>query len=171
MRVWSLATKECKAELREHDHVVECIAWAPASAHEPVNEALAVAPLPHSNTDNGDTKATAAPATPASNKLTGPFLASGSRDKTIKFWDAITGMCLFTLVLNIPCTLLLLVDAFALPVQTGHDNWVRGLKFHPGGKYLVSSSDDKTIRVWNIANKRYQKAIDAHSHFVTSVGK
>ena len=27
-----MATAECKAELREHDHVVECVAWAPESA-------------------------------------------------------------------------------------------------------------------------------------------
>lgn len=25
VRVWVVATKECKAELREHEHVVECI--------------------------------------------------------------------------------------------------------------------------------------------------
>ena len=55
-------------------------------------------------------------------------------------------------------------------MQSGHDNWVRGLHVHPGGKYLVSVADDKTMRVWNIATKRYQKAIDAHSHFVTAVG-
>lgn len=28
----------------------------------------------------------------------GPFLASGSRDKTIKIWDVHAGVCLFTLV-------------------------------------------------------------------------
>ena len=28
----------------------------------------------------------------------GPFLLSGSRDKTIKLWDASTGACLMTLV-------------------------------------------------------------------------
>ena len=32
------------------------------------------------------------------NALPGPFLASGSRDKSIKVWDINTGMCLFTLV-------------------------------------------------------------------------
>ena len=29
IRVWMASTKECKAELRGHEHVVECIAWAP----------------------------------------------------------------------------------------------------------------------------------------------
>ena len=29
IRVWVASTKECKAELRGHEHVVECVAWAP----------------------------------------------------------------------------------------------------------------------------------------------
>ncbi|KAL3170107.1 hypothetical protein MRX96_015170 [Rhipicephalus microplus] len=33
VRVRVVGTKECKLELREHDHVVECFAWAPESAH------------------------------------------------------------------------------------------------------------------------------------------
>jgi FOG: WD40 repeat len=51
----------------------------------------------------------------------------------------------------------------------GHDNWVRGVTFHPGGKYLVSCGDDKTLRVWDTANKRNMKTLEAHSHFVTSL--
>lgn len=39
VRVWVVASKECKAELREHEHVVECIAWAPESAHPTILEA------------------------------------------------------------------------------------------------------------------------------------
>ncbi len=39
VRVWVVSTKECKAELREHDHVVECIAWAPEAANPAINEA------------------------------------------------------------------------------------------------------------------------------------
>lgn len=57
-----------------------------------------------------------------------------------------------------------------LVVLNGHDNWVRELVFHPGGKYLVSASDDKTIRVWDLRNKRCMKTLYAHSHFCTSVG-
>ncbi|KAK7506109.1 hypothetical protein BaRGS_00002831 [Batillaria attramentaria] len=129
LRVWSVSSKECKMELREHEHVVECLAWAPESAAPAITEAASI-----------DAKNT---------KRNGPFLASGSRDKTIKFWDVSTGLCLFTLV--------------------GHDNWVRGLVFHSGGKYLLSASDDKTLRIWDIANKRNHKTLQAHSHFTTSL--
>lgn len=66
-------------------------------------------------------------------------------------WDVSSGLCLFTLI--------------------GHDNWVRGVVFHPGGKYIISASDDKTLRVWDIRNKRNMKTLDAHSHFCTSLGK
>eukprot|EP00050_Salpingoeca_kvevrii_P013089 m.26745 g.26745 ORF g.26745 m.26745 type:complete len:96 (-) comp4655_c0_seq2:228-515(-) len=56
---------------------------------------------------------------------------------------------------------------FAL--QQGHDNWVRALVFHPGGKFLLSCSDDRTVRVWDIAQKRCYKTLEAHAHFVTSI--
>lgn len=39
VRVWVVATKECKAELREHEHVVECISWAPESAYPTILDA------------------------------------------------------------------------------------------------------------------------------------
>ena len=78
VRVWAVATKECKAELREHEHVVECIAWAPESAAPYINEA-----------SGNDVK---------KGQRSGPFLISGSRDKSIKVWDVSTSMCLFSLV-------------------------------------------------------------------------
>jgi platelet-activating factor acetylhydrolase IB subunit alpha len=54
--------------------------------------------------------------------------------------------------------------------QTGHDNWVRSVKFHPGGKFLLSVADDKTLRVWDLASKRLFKTLDAHSHFASCLG-
>lgn len=52
---------------------------------------------------------------------------------------------------------------------TGHDNWIRSLVFHPGGKYLLSASDDKTIRCWDLTQEgRCVKTVtDAHGHFVS----
>jgi platelet-activating factor acetylhydrolase IB subunit alpha len=58
------------------------------------------------------------------------FMATGSRDKTIKVWDS-CGNCVMTL--------------------RGHDNWVRALAFHPGGKYILSVSDDRTLRCWDLS--------------------
>lgn len=67
VRIWIVSSKECRNELRAHDHVVECIAWAPESASNAINEAA-----------GSDNKKGGA--------HLGPFLASGSRDKTIRYF-------------------------------------------------------------------------------------
>jgi platelet-activating factor acetylhydrolase IB subunit alpha len=78
------------------------------------------------------------------------YLASGGRDKLIKIWEVKEGKEIATLV--------------------GHDNWVREVMFHPNGKFLISVSDDKTIRMWDLHSFRCIKKItEAHTHFVTSV--
>lgn len=78
------------------------------------------------------------------------FMATGGRDKTIRLWDA-RGQCLKTLI--------------------GHDNWVRSLVFHPGGKYLISVSDDKSIRCWDLSQEaKCVKVLgDSADHFVNCV--
>lgn len=53
----------------------------------------------------------------------------------------------------------------------GHDNWVRALVFHPGGKYLLSVSDDRTLRCWDLTQegKCVRTLSDVHGHFVSSL--
>ena len=75
----------------------------------------------------------------AKDKVNKEYLFSASRDKSIKLWDAIGGVCIFTF--------------------TGHDNWVRSLCEHPNGKYVVSCSDDKSIRLWDLKNGLCQKKL------------
>ncbi|EST05090.1 WD40 repeat [Kalmanozyma brasiliensis GHG001] len=130
-RIWELSTGETKVELRGHEHVVEVAIFAPIASYTAIRELAGL-------TAPKDASATA----PAQ------FVASGSRDKTIRIWDS-AGQCLKTLV--------------------GHDNWVRGLAFSPNGKYLLSVSDDKTMRIWELKTGRCTKTIDAHQHFCTSV--
>jgi len=78
----------------------------------------------------------------------GKYIASGSRDKTIKIFDTMTGSCIMTL--------------------EGHDNWVRDLCFHSDGKHIISVSDDKTVRIWNLRQRRCIRTInDAHQHFIS----
>jgi len=85
---------------------------------------------------------------PATNSA--EFVATGGRDKLIKIWDG-RGSLIRTL--------------------TGHDNWIRAIVFHPGGRYLLSVSDDKTIRCWDLTQdcKCVKTVDDAHGHFVTSL--
>uniref|UniRef100_A0A7N8WRT4 Lissencephaly-1 homolog n=1 Tax=Mastacembelus armatus TaxID=205130 RepID=A0A7N8WRT4_9TELE len=123
VRVWVVTSKECKAELREHEHVVECIAWAPDSAHPTILE------------------------------------ATGSE---VHMAAAASDFNLLTLAISFSC-------CFFHLHSVGHDNWVRGVLFHPGGRFIVSCADDKTIRIWDYKNKRCMKTLCAHEHFVTSL--
>jgi platelet-activating factor acetylhydrolase IB subunit alpha len=130
-RLWDAASGDAKCVFLGHEHVVECVALAPPRAY------------PHLATLAGLKKPP-----PASSSA--EFVATGSRDKTIKLWDG-RGTLIKTLI--------------------GHDNWIRGLVFHPGGKYLLSASDDKTIRCWDLTQEgRCVKTVeDAHGHFVSCI--
>jgi platelet-activating factor acetylhydrolase IB subunit alpha len=152
IRLWNFAKAECTTVLRGHSHVVECIAFSPPTTP----------PLTQENEQNERQTGGATGATrgvgashgrtrrPSRSKATsgsGVYIASGSRDKSIKIWETATGQEVMTL--------------------TGHDNWVRGLVFHPNGKFLLSVSDDKSICVWDLQQRRCIKTIyDAHPHFV-----
>lgn len=57
----------------------------------------------------------------------------------------------------------------AIHKLVGHDNWVQGIAFGPSGKYLVSVSDDQTLRVWDVASGKCLRLVRAHDHFITSL--
>lgn len=77
------------------------------------------------------------------------FVVTWSRDKTIRVWSS---------------------RGDQLLVLRGHDNWVRGCVLHPSGRYLVSVSDDKTMRCWDLEQGgRCVRVVDAHGHFVTCI--
>jgi len=129
--VWSIDGQQPMQVLAGHNNVVECVSFASANSAVTMQEADY-----RQRADEGKTP---------------EFLASGSRDKTIRLWEVWSGNCLI--------------------VIRGHDNWVRQLIFHPNGKYLLSCSDDKSIRVWDLKNAACaKKMLDVHSHFVLCFG-
>lgn len=131
IRAWSAESGDAKMTWTGHEHVIECCSFAPAAAYPYLADLAGLKKPP-----------------PSSSAF--EFIASGSRDKTIKLWDS-RGTLVKTLV--------------------GHDNWVRAILWHPGGQYLLSVSDDKTIRCWDLAQegKCVKTVEDAHGHFISCI--
>jgi len=79
----------------------------------------------------------------------GKYLASGSIDKTIKIWDAVSSENIQTLA--------------------GHTHWVYSVAYSPDGKYIASGACDKTIKIWDAASGREIQTLEGHTREVYSV--
>lgn len=137
--IWAAASGDIVQTLRGHEHVIETVCFG----KKPSIDAAAIVA---SHVKGGDVNSKQEPT-----KDDGSFyLASGSRDRTIKLWDPLHSICLMTF--------------------SSHENWVRSVVFHPFGKHLISCGDDKSIRVFDIKEGRCIRTIpDAHTHFVSSI--
>ena len=106
--------REKVAELRGHDHVVEALSFLCSTA------------LPQQKKSSP-----ASSRTKVSTPNTWDYLASASRDRTVKLWSVSSGgSCLMTF--------------------RAHENWVRGVVVHPSGNYVLSCGDDRSIRIFDI---------------------
>ncbi|KAG5717873.1 Nuclear distribution protein PAC1 [Termitomyces sp. T112] len=129
-RITEIESGMMKVEMRGHDNRVESAIFVPAASIPAVRELVAQ------------------PASAVSAKvdsLAVSFVMTASRDKTIKLWDSIRGLCLWTFV--------------------GHDGWVQALAFHPAGKHMLSVGDDHTMRIWDLRTGRCAKKVEAHKPF------
>jgi len=54
-------------------------------------------------------------------------------------------------------------------VQMGHLNQVNAVAFSPDGKFALSGSHDKTLRLWEVATGREIRTFKGHSSYVESV--
>lgn len=101
------------------------------------------------------------------------YCVSGGRDNTLKLW-----------LLPPP---VLSPNRHPLPSQhnnsqgwhiadlLGHQSWIRSIEVHPNGRYLLTSSDDKTIKIWDLgclpglSKPSCYRTIQAHDGFVNSI--
>lgn len=104
-QVWSVQAGQCLHDLREHTHVVETVAFAPESAERLLATVGTGSSLPSAPLTNGFSRTReVAGGAGGEGEVGGEggagwrFLASGSRDKTVKLWNATVGQCLMTFV-------------------------------------------------------------------------
>ncbi|KAF8712129.1 hypothetical protein AX14_013128 [Amanita brunnescens Koide BX004] len=101
--------------------------------------------------------------------LDGSKIVSGSSDKTIRVWDASTGLppihggdwissVAFSpdgskIISGSGDRTIRVWDASTgnemFPPLRGHDDWIRAVAFSPDGSKIISGSEDNTIRVWD----------------------
>ena len=72
----------------------------------------------------------------------GTKLVSGSSDKTVRIWDAVTGECEQTL--------------------EGHSSAVTSASFSPDGTKVVSGSTDETVRIWDAVTGECEQTLEGH---------
>jgi roadblock/LC7 domain-containing protein len=79
----------------------------------------------------------------------GQLVASASKDKTVRLWEAATGTCRSTL--------------------EGHSSDVTAVAFSPDGQLVASASWDKTVRLWEAVTGTCRSTLEGHSFVVTAV--
>ncbi|MBI2929483.1 MAG: hypothetical protein HYY24_27785 [Verrucomicrobia bacterium] len=77
------------------------------------------------------------------------WIATASKDKTAKIWNAITGAELQTL--------------------TGHDATIHAVAFAPDGKSLATGSADGTVRLWSVSSGECLHTLTNHPAAILSL--
>ena len=130
VRVWSAegAHRECLFVLQGHSESVSAVAWSPCSRFIVSGSGEKDANL--------------------NRKYNLGF--QSSRGKTLRLWEAATGLPLSTF--------------------SDHKNWALSVSWHPEGTFVVSTgSFDETVRVWDAGSCECTSTLLGHRNWVQSV--
>jgi WD40 repeat protein/tRNA A-37 threonylcarbamoyl transferase component Bud32 len=119
----------------------------------------------------------------------GRHLASGAKDGTLLYWDVVTGQIVqrfpkhpqeIRSVAFSPTTdQIASASGFTVRLYdvrgqekkrfSGHSGSIKCLAFSPDGKRLITGSDDKTIRLWDVGTGREVQRFSRHTAAITAL--
>ncbi|MBI4851180.1 MAG: SUMF1/EgtB/PvdO family nonheme iron enzyme [Acidobacteria bacterium] len=115
------------------------------------------------------------------------LVATSSRDKTARIWQAIDGKELFilrhdrevisidfsangkllvTASLDKTAKLWKVIDGSLVTTLSGHNDWLQGAKFSPDGKKIATISYDKTAKIWDGSNGKLIHTLKRHQGII-----
>ncbi|KAI5953182.1 LIS1 [Candida jiufengensis] len=125
-----------------HSHVIECIKFLPTITNSIIDKYL------KENSDMFPTVPLELVTNKHYEKFGFKYCITGSRDNTIKIWlipppSILPGRNPMPSKYN-------QAQAWLISTLVGHQSWVKTLEVHPNGRYIISGSDDKTIKIWDL---------------------
>jgi WD40 repeat protein len=94
----------------------------------------------------------------------GRKLLSGGAGSTVRLWDLTTGQCVRTFPLSEPR-----IGEYGSGLIERHTSDIRSVAFSLDGAQIVSASDDKTVRLWDVASGLCLRTFQEHADRVMSI--
>lgn len=149
-----------------HQHVIEDVIFLPESSNVHLDKLL------KEKRDYADEDE-------SYKKLKFKYAVSCGRDKLIKFWKLPVPD--FNTVTGRPSANMMNPYGECILELMGHQSWVKNLTVHYNGQYLLSCSDDRTIKIWDMGSFASQlqtvkssdikpfRVLSAHQSFVNKI--
>ncbi|KAB8333912.1 NACHT domain-containing protein [Scytonema tolypothrichoides VB-61278] len=165
VRIWDVSTGECLKTFQAHADWVNSVVFSPNGqtlASGSTDQTVRIWDVSTGKCLKilqGHTRVRSVAFCPS-----GATLATGSHDEMIRIWDVTTGKCLKTLQGH---TKGVQSVTFASPI--GDAARTQRCANSHNGQLLASTSDDKTVRLWDVDAGECLITLQGHSHPVESV--
>ncbi|KAJ3287172.1 hypothetical protein HDU79_005897 [Rhizoclosmatium sp. JEL0117] len=192
-KVWDLKTGQLITVLEGHANWVLAGDWSPTNDIVTAGNDTTLKVWGQRDTQPDQDKSHTFDVTEVSASQDNKYLASASKDKTIRVWDVTQGRCVSvksghkdwvnTIAISRDSQIIasggkdqtikvwssLPHQPACLRTLTGHSDYIKSVAISSDNKRIVSGSNDSTVKLWSIETGICLKTFHAHSGLVKSV--